>query len=179
MNNTLHTVCFTGHRPEDLHLSEQQAKALLRPAIAACINKGAKYFISGMSRGIDLWAADIVLELKQSHPEINLLAAVPFHGDIFTSRWSQSDKNHYASIISQAAAVHYSANEFSMQAYHSRNHFMVDLSDLVLAFWNGKQSGGTYSTVCFAKRQNKPLVNCFKRTEANKETRFVKREARK
>lgn len=184
MNNTLHTVCFTGHRPEAINLSEQQVKSLLRPAIIACINKGAKYFISGMQRGIDLWAADIVLELKQSHPELELYAAVPFHGDIFTSKWSQTDKQHYASVLQQASGVAYMAKEFNMSAYHARNRFMIDRSDLVIAYWTGKKSGGTYNAVCYANKQNTPLVNCFKRTEAesvtetNKETRIVKRETR-
>jgi uncharacterized phage-like protein YoqJ len=176
MKNNLHTVCFTGHRPEDINMSELQVKSLLRPAIETCIRKGATNFITGMSRGIDLWAADIVLELKKSHPDIQLFAAVPFHGRIFTAKWSHADKQHYASVLKQAAGVAYMAPEFSMKAYHTRNHFMVNHSDLVLACWNGKQSGGTYSTVCFANHQNKPLVNCFKRTEANKQTRIVKRE---
>ena len=184
MKNTLTTVCFTGHRPEGMVFTEQQAKALLRPAIEACVRKGATNFITGMQRGIDLWAADIVLELKQSHPEIKLLAAIPFHGDIFTSKWSQADKQHYTSVLQQASGVAYMAKEFNMSAYHARNRFMIDRSDLVIACWSGKKSGGTYNAVCYANKQNTPLVNCYKRketnsvTKANKETRIVKRETR-
>ena len=161
MKNTLTTVCFTGHRPEHFELTERQAKAILRPAIYAAVRKGATNFISGMQRGIDLWAADIVLELKKTNPKIKLYAAVPFHGKIFTSKWQQADKKHYATVLSQADGVHYCAKQFDIAAYETRNRFMIDRADLVIACWNGKESGGTYNAVKYTESQKKSFVNCF------------------
>ena len=57
-------VCFTGHRPEKLNISERKVKELLKTAIIDAINDGYITFISGMARGIDIWSAEIVLELK-------------------------------------------------------------------------------------------------------------------
>ncbi len=34
---------------------------------------------------------------------------------------------------------------------------MVDNSDLVLAFWNGENKGGTHNTICYAKKTNKQI----------------------
>ena len=44
---------------------------------------------------------------------------------------------------------------------HKRNEYMVDNSDLVLAFWNGEESGGTYYTLSYAKKKNKRVFYCM------------------
>ena len=54
--------CFTGHRPEKLDCSEQEAIALLQKNIRYAYDLGYTTFITGMSRGVDIWAAEIVLE---------------------------------------------------------------------------------------------------------------------
>ena len=38
-----------------------------------------------------------------------------------------------------------------------RNDYMVDHSDLVLAIWNGEQSGGTWHTIEYAKAKGKQV----------------------
>ena len=38
-----------------------------------------------------------------------------------------------------------------------RNDYMVDHSDLVLAIWNGEQSGGTWHTIQYAKAKGKQV----------------------
>jgi uncharacterized phage-like protein YoqJ len=82
--NTDNTCCFTGHRPNKLHgydpASEGNSKMLwkLRDLIIDHIeNKQVDTFITGMALGIDMWAARIVLKLKEKHPHIKLVAAVP------------------------------------------------------------------------------------------------------
>mgnify|MGYP003312113691 CR=1 FL=1 len=58
------SCCFTGHRPEKLSMSEGKVKSALLQEIMKSINDGYNVFISGMARGVDMWAAEIVLELK-------------------------------------------------------------------------------------------------------------------
>ena len=45
----------------------------------------------------------------------------------------------------------------SKQAPHERNMLIVNTSDIVIAFWDGK-SPGTRSVIAFAKRKNKRIV---------------------
>lgn len=61
----LHRCCFTGHRPEKLGIPEKQVKEKLRKAIRQAIEDGFTTFISGMARGVDMWAAEIVLEERK------------------------------------------------------------------------------------------------------------------
>ena len=53
-------LCFTGHRPEKLHSDEATVCAILEGSIDAAIADGFVTFITGMARGVDIWAAEIV-----------------------------------------------------------------------------------------------------------------------
>ena len=81
----LHRCCFTGHRPEKLKRSEKEITSALREAIADAIDAGFTTFISGMARGVDIWAAEQVIEFRKTNPGIHLIAAIP-HPD-FEKRW--------------------------------------------------------------------------------------------
>ena len=58
-----HTCAFIGHRPERLQLSEEQVKEWLAEQIERAADEGYTDFITGMQRGVDLWAAELVLKL--------------------------------------------------------------------------------------------------------------------
>ena len=88
--------CFTGHRPEKLDCSEQEAIALLQKNIRYAYDLGYTTFITGMSRGVDIWAAEIVLEEKRRHPDICLFCAIP-HPD-FEKRWNAEWQQRYRAI---------------------------------------------------------------------------------
>jgi hypothetical protein len=62
--NTLQHCAFTGHRPERLALPERQVIQWLEEQIWQAVNDGYTGFITGMQRGVDLWAAEAVLKLK-------------------------------------------------------------------------------------------------------------------
>ncbi|MGM9641005.1 MAG: SLOG family protein [Faecousia sp.] len=59
----MHRVCFTGHRPEKLTRSDRAIKKDLEKEIRQAIADGLIVFITGMARGVDIWAAQIVLTL--------------------------------------------------------------------------------------------------------------------
>ena len=75
-----HRLCFTGHRPEKLHCGEATVCAILEGSIDAAISDGFMTFISGMARGVDLWAALIVLRMKEKEPDVQLVCASPYPG---------------------------------------------------------------------------------------------------
>lgn len=156
----LHRVCFTGHRPEKLHNDEKVVKKLLREQIEKAIADGYKTFISGMARGIDLWAAEIVLELKKKNKdkEIHLICALP-HPD-FESKWQLADRLKYHSVLKKADLKRIICPEFSMGAYQKRNIWMVDRSNRVIAAYNGEK-GGTKNTLDYAGSQGVEVINIF------------------
>jgi uncharacterized phage-like protein YoqJ len=142
-------LCFTGHRPEKLHSNETAVCTVLSNAIDAAISDGYRTFITGMARGVDIWAAEIVLARKAVNTEIRLICALP-HPD-FEKRWSAHWQERYNAILQQADLVKTICPEFSMASYQTRNEWMVDHSARVIAIYNGS-SGGTAKTITYAEK---------------------------
>ncbi len=152
----LKSCCFTGHRPEKLSISEREVKALLKEAIKRTIEDGFITFISGMARGIDMWAAELVLDERRENNEIRLICASPYKG--FESKWNVKERERYESIINRADAVEYVCAHYSRQCFQLRNVYMVDRSARVIAAYNG-ESGGTKNTIDYAKRRGIEIIN--------------------
>ena len=152
----LHRCCFTGHRPEKLTRSEQEIKKDLEAEILQAMNDGFVTFITGMARGVDIWAGEIVLQLRKTNPNIHLIAASPYEG--FESHWSAEWKERYNAVLEQADLVRFVCKGYSKACFQIRNKWMVDRSARVIAVYNS-EPGGTQNTIEYAERNK---VECFK-----------------
>ena len=148
-------VCFTGHRPEKLRRPEQLIKNDLETAIREAVSDGITVFITGMARGVDIWAAEIVLRLRDEGLPVKLVCASPFEG--FENRWDIEWQTRYREIISFADSVKYICPHYSETCFHMRNCWMVDRSARVIAVFGGG-SGGTKNTINYAKRSGVAVV---------------------
>ena len=155
LENRKHCCCFTGHRPEKLHLPETEIKRLLKKAIMQAVMDGYTTFISGMARGLDIWAAETVLELKKVN-DISLIAVSPYYG--FEKHWDAANKAKYYDIIDAAEEVKFMQSEYSKASFHIRNAYMVDNSARVIAAYNGTP-GGTKNTVEYARKKGLEIIN--------------------
>lgn len=147
------SCCFTGHRPSKMGLPEEKLKALLWEAIQSAVAAGYTTFITGMAPGVDIWAAEIVLELKQESPELLLVCALPYPR--FTGK--EDGKSEWprraGKILQQAdAVVEVSPRYLHSGVYQLRNIWMVDHASLVIAAFNG-EPGGTHNTILYARRK--------------------------
>lgn len=152
----LRRVCFTGHRPEKLNISEKEVKERLRVAIRKALEDGYTTFISGMARGVDMWAAEIVLEERKKNDNIKLVCASPFAG--FEKSWNFIDRHRYNTILKKSDYIQYVCEHYSRQCFQIRNVWMVDRSTRVIAAYNG-ESGGTKNTIRYATSKNVEVHN--------------------
>ena len=143
-----HRCCFTGHRPEKLNQPEVEVIAWLELEIRKAIADGFVTFISGMARGVDIWAAEIVLRLRDEGMPIHLICAAPFEG--FERSWDDSWKQRYIEVMKKADLVKYVCKSYSRACFQIRNEWMVDHSSRIIAVFNG-QAGGTKNTIKYAK----------------------------
>ena len=67
------SIAFTGHRPARFSFGYDEnndtyinLKAVISEWIEAFISIGIKTFYSGFALGVDIWAAEIVLEMKKN-----------------------------------------------------------------------------------------------------------------
>lgn len=151
---------FTGHRPEKLSFiydetdpRYQMLKQKLFCNILGLTREGVSTFISGMARGVDQMAAEIVLSLKDLVPDrrLQLWAAIPY--DRQSSPWSQADQEHYKRILSQADKIIYVNHEYKEGCLFERNRFMVDNATHLIAVYDKTIGGGTKYTVDYARKK--------------------------
>ncbi len=156
-----HRCCFTGHRPEKLAFSEHKVKKLLEKAIELAIEDGYVTFITGMAIGVDLWAAEIVLEKKKTNNDLHLIAALP-HLD-FEKRWDKDTQKLYYYILENADIVKtISDHPYKACYYQKRNIYMVAHSNRVIAAFTG-EVGGTKNTIDHAQKEGVEVINIFDR----------------
>ena len=147
------TCCFTGHRPKKLRTDEKTLRTALAQKIKESVSDGYFVFISGMAHGVDLWAAEAVLEEKAYNPHIKLICAFPFLKERFDAE--------EAKIKNAADEVKFISDSYCRNCFILRDCWMVDHSSRVIAVFNGTP-GGTAKTLQYAKETGKELVviNC-------------------
>ena len=149
-----HRVCFTGHRPEKLIRSERSIRKDLEQQIRQAIADGLNVYISGMARGVDIWAAQIVIRLRSEGYPVKLICACPYDG--FEKGWSQDWQQQYNDVLAVADFVKYVCAGYSRSCFQVRNEWMVNHAARVIAVFNGEKSG-TKNTIDYAAKVGVPV----------------------
>ena len=159
--------CFTGYRPTKFPfiLSKdnndyKKFEDSLFGELLNLVNSGCRTFYTGMAMGFDIIAAELVLILKQSYNlnNIKLICVLPFsaQSETFTEAW----KARYDNIISLCDQKIILSEEYHSGCYQKRNKFMVDSSDCVLTWYDGRK-GGTRNTVDYALKNGRYVINTY------------------
>lgn len=157
----MYSVSFTGHRPEKLpYFSEDDPmcadmKQRLRIQVEKLIGEGADSFFSGMARGVDIWSAEIVIELKSKYPGLKLTAVIPCKAQ--TNNWDEKSVIRYRNILEQCDKTIYISDEYNKSCMLKRDRALVDMCDVLVAVFDGTK-GGTKYTVDYAKKKHKKII---------------------
>ena len=147
--------CFTGHRPEKLQIAEDQLCVMLREEIQKAVSDGFTSYLSGMAKGTDLIAAEIILQLRDAEPRLELTCVMPF--EKFGQHWKGGWTERLQNVLAKANSICYVSERYSYAAFQKRNRWLVDHSTRVIAVYNGEQ-GGTKNTIDYAKKQGVPCI---------------------
>ena len=105
--------------------------------------------------GVDTFAAEAVLLLKEEFPEIILEAAIPCEDQ--PAFWKTNDRKRYYKIAERCDISTVLQKRYTNGCMQKRNRYMVDNSDIVIAVWDGS-SGGTELTVRYAEKTGKKIL---------------------
>ena len=124
------TCCITGHReiPAGRAAYVERALAL---EIDRAIEDGFTCFLTGFAEGTDQ----------------------PFAGRIQTLRRSPES----CALLDGCSQLHILSERYSPGVYSYRNRFMIDRSQRVLAVYDGRQSGGTFSALQLVLKSGREL----------------------
>ena len=150
------SVSFTGHRPEKLPWGWDESspecvdfKARLANEIEKAYSEGARFFLSGMADGVDLYAAEAVLELAKTRPDMKLIAVFPYgFGDSVRKR----------NIAGRAFAVVSICEYYKRECFMERNAYLIRHSQTVICGYSGESAGGTAATMRMAQRLGRRLT---------------------
>ncbi len=153
-------VAFTGHRPDKLGGYKLPNPTYMR--VCKEIDKLLKELkpekvITGMALGVDQWAAMIAHKLG-----IPFLAAIPFEKQ--ETKWPEESQKTWRLLRKLASEeVIVSPGGYSAEKLQTRNQWMVDHCDKLIAIWNGS-SGGTENCINYAKSIEKEIIFIDPRT---------------
>lgn len=152
------SAAFTGHRFYDFSQREF-IQERLTSAISEAYDHGIRNFISGFALGIDLMAAQLVQSLKCDLPGISLTAAIPFEGQ--AERYNIYDKRVYRRLLELADKVIVLSDYYYPRCFLDRDKFMVEKASYLIAYYDGREKGGTYYTVKKARARGIPIINVY------------------
>lgn len=108
----MHRCAFTGYRPQKMPFGFNESdprcidfKRRVKDTIQALYDMGYRHFISGGALGMDMFAAEAVLELRARHDR----------------------------LFAQADIITATGHAYTRSAMFRRNHYLVGNADLLLA----------------------------------------------
>ncbi len=150
------TVCFSGHRPTKLPCHDESSpetnrlKSMLYKAIYDCVEEGYTNFVTGLAKGIDNWAADMVIEFKIKHENLRLICVKPYED--YGDNWKGYERWELSHILEKADEVIVVSKDYKKGCMKLRNEKMVDLSDKLIAVVSEYRSG-TGQTIRYAEKK--------------------------
>ena len=149
-------VCISGHRPEKLPQGSELRviQSLLYQETGSAVADGAATFYTGMARGTDLWAAEMILQFRKTYPKIRLVCVLPFAESI--SKLRGADRYLAMTLMNAADETVTLSEHYYPGCYRARNAYMVERSRRLIAVVTDSASG-TGQTIRMAKQKGLEL----------------------
>jgi len=141
------SCAITGHNPQRFKFKYneqaqlcQAIKAALERQVKDLYSIGVRLFYVGCAVGVDTWAAEIILDLKQQaeFAEIELFCAVPFPDH--SVKFTDGQKKRLQHILSNCTQQEIISRKYSPVAYKRLNYFMIDNSQYLIAVYDQDRS---------------------------------------
>ena len=147
-------IAFSGHRPNKLggfKVPNPTYNYICQEIEKTLLELKPEKIISGMALGVDQWAANVAIKLG-----IPFLAAVPFEGQ--ERAWPEASQKVFHKLLDKAAeVVIVSEGGYAAHKMQTRNIWMVDHCDKLIAVWDGTP-GGTGNCVNYAISKDKEII---------------------
>lgn len=143
----------TGHTFRDLPDTVESRRAMNSLARSVMASNDVTRFICGMAPGWDQYMCRAACDFH-----IPFEAVIPFPDCHLI--WSPADQQTYHTLIHAAEKVHVvNPGPFEEWKLAARNVKQIELSQGVLALWNGLENGGTAQTIHLAEEAGRPILN--------------------
>lgn len=163
----LHSCAVIGHRPtrfkwkyNENNNGCKRLKKRMRDQFILLYEKGVRRFYVGGGLGVDMWAGEIILRLKErpEYSDIELIVAIPFPGH--DERWDARSKKRLDFLI-RHSSMHIIVNKTAdKKSFFQRNCYMVDHADYLLAVYDNDSNipSNTRLVVNYARNKGTYMI---------------------
>lgn len=136
---TERTACLIGQRDFG---NRQGLEVLLyfkiKSIIQKVIDEGYIHFITNLYYRFDLLAAQALLEIKKTHPEIEIECAITYE-NMIKKRYDE-DKQEYERFINKCDTLTALSKNYTPESEFESCRYMIDKSSLVIVACNGVEN---------------------------------------
>ncbi len=162
------SCAITGHRPTRFKFGYKEnmtgckrLKKRLRDQFILLYGQGVRRFFVGGALGVDMWAGEILLRIKEmpGYSDLKLYIALP--GEKQDQLWDKRSRERLAFLIRHSEECVIVGNGLTAEDYRRRNQYMVDHADVLVAVYDKDQAirSGTGMTVNYAhKKRRLPVI---------------------
>lgn len=156
-------ICaFSGHRPQRLPWGDREedvrcvaVKQMIARRLQEAWNMGCRIFLCGMALGCDMYFAEAVLALRQEHPEVRLIAVIPWQGQ--SAQWNRSHRERYKRLCDACDQTEVLEPYYTKGCALRRNREMIARAQVLISVYDGGP-GGTEYTVDLAKERGLTIL---------------------
>lgn len=145
-------ACFTGHRkiPD---ITKQ-----INIAIDLALDMGINHFFVGMALGSDQLAAKVLMSRN-----LPWTAVIPCANQ--SELWSLQHRKESDRLLRYAENQVIIKPNYTADCMHIRNKYMIDHSDVCIAIYDGRFTGGAFKTYCMAVKKFMPVIKVHPKTK--------------
>lgn len=141
-------LMVTGYKPMELNIFKEDdsriqfIKATLEKRIREFLEEGLEWVIISGQMGVELWAADVVMDLQEEYP-VQLGVFPPFENQ--DSRWPEMLKEKYEELTMTADFFKpiYKGDYQGPYQFRTKDMWLIDKSDACLLLMDEELPGST------------------------------------
>ncbi|HDC9262352.1 TPA: DUF1273 domain-containing protein [Staphylococcus aureus] len=139
------TVYVTGYKSFELNIFKDDApevrylKQFIKHKIEQLLDEGLEWVLIQGQMGIELWTAEVVIELQRTYDSLKFAVITPFQGH--TEKWNEHNQSKYANIIKHADyvdSIFHTSYQGPFQ-FKQADQFMLEHSDQTLLIYDEEQ----------------------------------------
>lgn len=161
----LNTCAIIGDKPsrfsfgyDEEHPYCLQIKNALLEQISALYFNGIRRFITGCDQGAAMWAGEVVAQVKQRVPDMELVCVLPYENQ--SARWSADFQTRHLALRQASTMEIVLQPHFSEDCYARRNRFIVNNASFIVAVFDQKEAlkGQTRCTIEYARAKGRGII---------------------
>ncbi|KIL48019.1 DUF1273 domain-containing protein [Jeotgalibacillus campisalis] len=140
-------LTISGYKSHEIGIYKQSDPAVsiikkaLKQQILANIEEGLEWILVSGQLGVEMWAAEVVIELKEQYPELKLAILTAF--EQHEEKWNESNQEMYQQIVLNADFVDSISKKpyQNPQQLRNKNLFHLSKSDGLLIIYDDENEG--------------------------------------